>query len=255
MHSASMAEWIVARFTSEKRAASIVGDLLELQPHKGPLWFWLSVSGVVLALVWRRPLAFIAAIYAGGWAFGGFQMAITGVHAQHRPPEYPWMPVFMVLSAAATILLTLLVYAAIRYGFRDRVAQLALALTALAAAVIYFWWLPTILAGCIALSICVMVTSILSSERRRAALVVLLVVVVGFGGGLLAIYLATQYQHFIIPGQAGDREMREHPSVGWMSFCSLLMAAWMITTACSRMHNWLMGNQSIDADIQRNSLS
>jgi hypothetical protein len=49
--------------------------------------------------------------------------------------------------------------------------------------------------------------------------------------------------------------MREHPSVVWMGFCSLLMAAWMITTACSRMHNWLMGNQSIAADIQRNSLS
>jgi hypothetical protein len=80
-------------------------------------------------------------------------------------------------------------------------------------------------------------------------------VVVGFGGGLLAIYLGGQYQHFVYPGPMGDREMREHPSVGWMFFCSLLMAAWMITTACSRMHNWLMGNQSIDADIQRNSLS
>jgi hypothetical protein len=59
-------------------------------------------------------------------------------------------------------------------------------------------------------------------------------VVAGFGGGLLAMYLANQYQHFIIPGQTGDRELREHPSVAWMYFCSLFMAAWMITTACSR---------------------
>jgi hypothetical protein len=200
MPSASIAEWIVARFTSEKRATSIVGDLLELKPEKGPLWFWLAASGVVLALVWRRPLAFIAAFYAGAWAIGGFQMTTVGIHAQHRPPECSWMPVFMVLSAAATILLFLLVYAAIRYGFRDQVTQLALALTGLATTVIYYRWQPAVLVACIVLSISSVVASILSGERRRAALV-LLVVVVGFGGGLLAMYLASQYQHFVIlPG-------------------------------------------------------
>jgi hypothetical protein len=190
MHSASIAEWIVTRFTSEKRAASIVGDLLELKPQKGPWWFWLSAAGIVFALVWRRPLAFITAFYAGAWAIGGFQTAIAGVHAQHRPPEFPWMHVFTVLSAAGTILLFLLVYAAIRYGFRDRVTQIALALTGLATALIYYWWQPAVLVACAALSIGVVVVSILSSERRRAALVLLVVVVAGFGGGLLAMYLA-----------------------------------------------------------------
>jgi hypothetical protein len=99
MHSASIAEWIVARFTSEKRAASIVGDLLELKPQKGPLWFWISLARVIVALGWRRPLASIAAFYAASWAFGGFQMAIWGIHAQHRPPD-PWIGVFGVLSTA-----------------------------------------------------------------------------------------------------------------------------------------------------------
>ncbi len=61
MHSASIAEWIVGRFTSGKRAASIVGDLLELESQNGALWFWLSLARVVLALAWRWPLAFVAA--------------------------------------------------------------------------------------------------------------------------------------------------------------------------------------------------
>jgi uncharacterized membrane protein len=99
------------------------------------------------------------------------------------------------------------------------------------------------------------VVSVLNIERRRAALVLLVVVVAGFGGGLLAMYLGTQYQHFVYPGLMGDRELREHPSVLWMDFCMLLMSAWMITTVCSRMHNWLIGNQSIDSEIERNSLS
>jgi hypothetical protein len=255
MRSASIPEWIVGRFTSGKRAACIVGDLLELESQNGALWFWLSLAQVVLALAWRRPLAFVAAFYAGAWAIGGFQMAIAGVHAQHRPPEYPWMPVFMMLCATATILLFLLVYAAIRYGFRDRVTQLALAFTGLATAVIYFWWLRAILVACIALSIYVVAASILSGERRRAAMVLLVVLVVGFGGGLPAMYLATQYQHFVYPGPMGDRELREHPSVLWMGFCMQLMWTWMMTAACSRMHYWRMGNQSLDSEIQRNSLS
>jgi hypothetical protein len=257
MHSASIAEWIIARFTSAKRAASIVGDLLELKPQKGPLWFWLSAVRVVIALVWRRPLAFIAAFYVGAWALGGFQIAIAGVHMQHRPPQHLWMPVLTALSAAATILLFLLVYAAIRYGFRDRVTQIALALTGLATVVIYYWWQPAVLVACAALNSGVVVASILSSERRRAALVLLAVVVVGFGGGLLAMYLDTQYQHFVYPGLVGGRELREHPSLLWMDFCLLLLAAWMMTTACSRMHNWLMGNRNplIDPETEPKSLS
>src|SRR3981081_2060490 len=65
MHSSSIAEWIVARFTDKQRAVSMVADLVELEPQKGPLWFWLSLIRVVISLAWRRSLAFIVAPYAG----------------------------------------------------------------------------------------------------------------------------------------------------------------------------------------------
>jgi hypothetical protein len=67
----------------------------------------------------------------------------------------------MVLSSAATILLSLLVYTAIRYGFRDQVTQLALALTGLATTVIYYWWQPAVLGACLVLSISIVVASTL----------------------------------------------------------------------------------------------
>jgi hypothetical protein len=70
MHSSSIAEWIVARFTDKQRAASMVGDLVELEPQKGPPWFWFSLVRVVISLAWRRCLAFIVAPYAGLWMLG-----------------------------------------------------------------------------------------------------------------------------------------------------------------------------------------
>jgi hypothetical protein len=86
MHSSSIAEWIVAHFTDKQRAASIVGDLLELEPHKGPLWFWLSLVRVVISLAWRKSLAFIVAPYAGLWILGKLTAALQDAYMRHAPP-------------------------------------------------------------------------------------------------------------------------------------------------------------------------
>jgi len=257
MRSASIAERIVGRFTSEERAASIVGDLLELTPQKGSLWFWLSFSRVVLALAWRRALAFVAALVVGAMVFGGMQ--VTDAMGAHRflSGQYPWMNLFWVLSS---IVFFVLAYTAIRYGLRDRVAQLTLALTIVILAFIryhYYGQQPEILVACIALSLCVVVASLLNSERRRAALVLFGVEAVGVLGGLLAAHLFNQYVSFVepTPRAAVHGIIQAPPSAAWMYLCMFLMTACMMATACSHMHNWLMGNQSIDSEIQRNSLS
>ncbi len=62
MPSESFAEWILARFTTPARAASIVGDLLGSRPTERRLWFWLSVVRVLFSLTWRRPLAYAVMI-------------------------------------------------------------------------------------------------------------------------------------------------------------------------------------------------
>ncbi len=43
MRSASIADWLLRRVASKEQAASIVGDLVEISPRKGIVWFWLAV--------------------------------------------------------------------------------------------------------------------------------------------------------------------------------------------------------------------
>ena len=118
MRSDFVAEWILARFTTRSRAASIVGDLLENRCEKGTLWFWRSFAGIVLAVAWRWPFAFASAFYLGLHALGALQMPIYGVNAAHRPPQ-EWMLVFDVLPGLGMLLWMAAPYAAIRFGLRD----------------------------------------------------------------------------------------------------------------------------------------
>jgi hypothetical protein len=247
MHSASFAEWIIARFTSAKRAASIVGDLLELIPQKGPLWFWLSTARVVLSLAWRRPLAFVAASLVGGGVFAGLQATDVMGFYPLLSGQYPWMNLFWLLSS---IIFFVLAYAAIRYGLRDRLAQLALAMTVLIEAVIRYQYhgrQPALLVACITLAACVVLASLVDSERRRAMLVLLGVEAIGMIGGLLPAHLFNLYINFIDPMPREGRET-QHPSVAWMYLCMFFMTGWIMATACSRMHNWLMRKKPLDLE-------
>ncbi len=242
MHSALIAEWLLARFMGRKQAASIVGDLLELKQLKGNLWFWYSLVGVVIVLFWRRPLAFVAALIFGFMAFAGLQATdIMGI-----PPllsgnyNYPWMNLCWVLFA---ILLFVLTYATIRYGLRDRVTQLALALSISSALLIYGGRQMAVLVACIVFLVCVAAVSILNTERRRAAVVILIVESVGIVGGLWAAHVFNLFFDLAVPM---SKRAPAPPSAGWLYLCMVLMMAWMMATACSCMHNWLMRNSSID---------
>ena len=252
MRSASIGEWVIAGLTSRNRAASIVGDLLELEPEKGILWFWLSLAGVAIALAWRRPVAFIAAFCAGLWTLSGFRMAIWGLHAQHRP-EQALMPAFGALTGVGMILWIAASYTAIRYGLRDHVARVAIAAASLVTVLIYCWWQPEILVACIALSLCLLWVCILNDDRRRAAMALLTALVAGFAGSVLAMDLFARYQHWVFPKPPGDREMQEHLWVGWVLIGFWLMVVWITTAVCSRMHRRLMRSALSDSEIESNS--
>jgi hypothetical protein len=249
MHNPAITEWIVARFTSRERAVSIVGDLVELKPQKGIFWFWLSLARIVFALAWRRLVAFIAAFYAGAWAFSGFQIAIWGVYAQHRPEEF-WMPVFGALAGIGAFLWVVFMYAAIRYGLLDRLTQAALALTGLITTIIYYWWQPIILGICIALTVFSVSISGLSRERRRAGLVLFVALLTGIVSWLSTLYLAAQYQHLVYPGPMGDQEVHEHPSVLWVGFFAQLITVWITMMVCSRMHRRLLERKVLDLESE-----
>ena len=250
MRSGFVAEWILTRFTTRSRAASIVGDLLESHSEKGTLWFWRSVAGIVLAVAWRRPLAFAAAFYLGLHALGALQMPIYGVDAAHRPPE-AWMPVFAVLLGPGMVLWMAAPYAAIRFGLRDSFAQIALVFGGLVTLIIFYWWILAVLAACLVLAFSLITTSIFVARRRRALVALAIATVFGFGGGLLAFYLAGLYQKHLYPGPVAEINS---PVINWGV---PLLATWILATACSRMHRLLLrrdlGDPEADLRIKLDS--
>lgn len=249
MRSDFVAEWILARFTTRSRAASIVGDLLENRCEKGTLWFWRSFAGIVLAVAWRRPFAFASAFYLGLHALGALQMPIYGVNAAHRPPQ-EWMLVFDVLSGLGMLQWMAAPYAAIRFGLRDSFAQLALVFGGLVTIIIFYWWIPAVSAACLVLAFTLITASMFGARQRRALLALAVTTAFGFGGGLLTFYLAGLYQKHLYPGQVAEI----NSSV--LNWGVPLLATWILTTACSRMHRLLLrpeGDPEADMQIKIDS--
>ena len=254
MRSEPIAEWLIGRFTTESRAASIVGDLAEARQQRGSRWFWLSFAQVTLALMWRRPFAFFAAFYAGPLMFSALRPAVIEAHAPHGPTEHPWMAAGLgVLLAVYLILWTLLFYAAVRYGFTDRLTRLALPLAALTTASICLWRQPAIIAASVALSIPVVWVSTSSVERPKAALAVLVAVIAGVASGFacggFSVFILSLYQrsgHLFLPG-TGTVYMR----VRILMLGSNLIQVFTVTTVFSHLHDWLLRDKSSNPEMER----
>jgi hypothetical protein len=244
MRSEFVAEWILARLTTRSRAASIVGDLLENRSEKRTLWFWRSFAGIVLAVAWRRPLAFVAAFYLGLHSLGALQMPIYGMAATHRPPQ-EWMPVFAVLLGLGMLLWMAAPYATIRFGLRDSFAQLALVFGGLVTIIIFYWWIPAVLSACLILALS-LITASMFARQRRALLALAVTTAFGFVGGLLTLYLAGLYQKHLYPGQMAEINSRV------INGGALLLATWILTTACSRAHHLFLRHDpgQPEADLQ-----
>ncbi len=167
MRSASVAEWVLGRFTSRSRAASTVGDLLEASHHKGIFWFWLSVAAILLSLAWRRFLAFAAALCFGLFSVSALQEFIYGVGAAHRPP-HEWIPLFAILNVTGVLLCFGMPYTTIRYGLKDAFTQQILATWSLTSILILYWWIPLVPAACAVLGVLVFACVAMSAPQRRA---------------------------------------------------------------------------------------
>lgn len=253
MHSDRTAEWLLSRWTGPRRAAAIVGDLLEIREQKGTLWYWLALAGAVLRIAWRPAAAAIAGLYAGAYAFSFFQMAIWGIHVRHIPPaDYAWTPVFSVLSGCGAIMCLVLVFAAIRYGIHDRLSQLALVLTALSVPLAWWWWKPQVVAACLASLAAAILLSLFHRELRRAVPILAAVLAVGITGGLLTAYAIAQF--LLLVARTGHRELLLRPSVGWGIRSIMLITAALMMATCSRLHARLLEKQEAGPEIDADSL-
>jgi hypothetical protein len=231
----SVAEWVLGHLTSREHASSIVGDLVEISVTKGKRWLWFSIVRVVLAHLWRRPVAFIAAFYAGNRALSVLMRISYGVHAQHRPPH-----LFAALEPGVYLLWIAAVYAGIRFGLRDRFAQFVLAAACVFTLALCYWWQPAVLVACIAAAILIVGFSLRDRQRLRSAIALPLMAAVGYGGFLLTIFLMMRYWRLVSPVSLGSREFHEHPSIVWAAQLAWVLTAWITTSACSVAHRWTM---------------
>jgi prepilin signal peptidase PulO-like enzyme (type II secretory pathway) len=240
MRNAYWAEWIIARLTDRSRAASIIGDLLEAAGEERTVWFWWSVTGVVLSLVWRSLVGFAAALFclsvlAHGWLsmhcpqgrVSWLVMSHCPSAPVHEPPPTIWMPIFAVLN----LLGMAAPYAVVRYGFRDRFAQLTAALCAPVTAASFYWRLPAVVLPCIVLVLSIITFSGAFVHGRRALLALAAALAFGYGGIQLTPHLADWYLELASPSVTRTVVVQDSLPFLWVA---------MLTTACELMHRLLM---------------
>jgi hypothetical protein len=124
-------EWLLARLTDPTRAAAILGDLTEMAATRGRLWFWTAYTRTLVSLGWRAPVALVCAYictrhnWLGAVIFGSLGLF-------HRiPPNGPahtgHRSQFFLISFLIALNLVL-PFVLVRFGLRNRLAQLATAI-------------------------------------------------------------------------------------------------------------------------------
>ncbi|MGP8260994.1 MAG: hypothetical protein ACLQM6_13690 [Acidobacteriaceae bacterium] len=127
----SLPESILSLFAGRERAAAIVGDLTEMAATRGRLWFAAAYVRTLVSLGWRAPVAFLCAYictrhnWMGAVIFGSLRLF-------HRiPPNDPahtgHRSQFFLVSFLIALNLVL-PFVLVRFGLRNRLAQLATAI-------------------------------------------------------------------------------------------------------------------------------
>jgi hypothetical protein len=242
MRSVAIAEWIVSRFTSAQEAGAVIGDLEELRPQKGVLWFWASLAGFLFLLCWRRLLALLAAFWLSDHFF---QVAVLGTKSHSHPRNVPVL-LFLVLAAVCYFLWMTCIYAVIRYGLRDKMTQQSLLWCGIVSAIFVSWEHPAIVFFIMALGGLQVVLSMAEPAGRRRFLGVaqFLVVATTVGSGFISyllILLVIRFAFSAVYSTTGPSSLvLGHSSISWIKFPLSFMAAWATTSVYSRMRSWIL---------------
>ena len=229
---AKTAEWMIACLAGRERAASIVGDLVEAGEDEHAIRFWYAVDGILVALIWRRIVAYGAALVAVYivyatlplfWAYGTH-------HPKHSPP-YAWRIVFTVVLMCFVNLVFATLYSAIRFGLRDKLTQIALYFCATSGIGLLWWWVEPVLAISCAISALLLLFSMTASSRRRPMLTLMIALGSGLAGFLLASQIARAFGRLVL------HSATNYPLV----MRSVTPAAFfLLAAACGWTHHFLL---------------
>jgi hypothetical protein len=128
MPNAALAEWLIACFTDRGRAASAVGDLLELAPERGSFWFWSCIAGIILSFTGRRffafAIAYLSLVFVNALSFR-LLAPVYYILTAHNNLANNWIP-FLAISVASpgALVADAAAYVAICRGLRDELTRL-----------------------------------------------------------------------------------------------------------------------------------
>jgi hypothetical protein len=247
MGSASFVEWIIARFTTQDRAASIIGDLLEAAPQKGKLWFWLSVTRVLFSLTWRRSLAYAAATALVFFWIRSQRYSLLGGHGVLLASS---MPLWRYLSFAGLFLSFLFPYSAIRYGYKDSSTRHLAAAWLLFGVLIFSGPVPAIAATCGLVASTGLLYSVSSVAGRKGALALATVIAfsVCWAKFSFPLYLwASVRNREGRYGDLGHPERIPQLMYPWRGWALTIAALLFVTFISARVHRMLFHDVSQDS--------
>jgi hypothetical protein len=125
------AEALLALFAGRERATAIFGDLTEMAASRGRRWFWTAYLRTLVTFGWRSPVALVCAYictrhnWLGAVIFGSLGLfhripPNDSAHTGHRSQ-------FLLISFLIALNLVL-PFVLVRFGLRNRLAQLATAI-------------------------------------------------------------------------------------------------------------------------------
>jgi hypothetical protein len=132
----SIPERILSLAIGAPRASALYGDLEELAPTRGRLWFWTAYIRTIVTLGWRTPVAFALSLISMTHIFGTILPWLVD-HTTHHLSDpglfgqenFRFSMVLWNLSLTiARCLCFALPFIAVRFGIRNRLTQLACAL-------------------------------------------------------------------------------------------------------------------------------
>jgi hypothetical protein len=246
----NLAESFLALFAGRDRAAAIMGDLEELAATRGRLWFWINYFRALISLGWRTPVAFVA-------GFSGFLLLMAVLSAwvrshgasvtAHRPPSgIPAKLIFLATMFLASFSLSLWFaapFAILRFGFRDRMAQLYGVFFLLAAPV--FFHSNRVALLCALMTVAVIVAALVSEPWRRPMIVIAAMSVAVVVCLTTCSDLAAKIYHPHFHLKAGPVAMGVSPvafnPVSWFAVrLTFAIALLIAAVVCSLLHRWLL---------------
>lgn len=243
-------EWLLARIAGRERAAAMMGDLTEMAATRSRLWFCMAYVHTLVSLGWRTPVAFVVGS-AGFFLMMSFLSALLRNPGPNRTAHMASGDILAnaaVLSTGCLLVFSTSVwfaapFAMLRFGFRDRMAQLY-GVFFLLAAPLFFHSNPVSLV-CALLTLAVIFAALFSKPWRRPMVVIATMSVAVLVSLTACNDLATKIYHPKFHLKTGPVATGASPVVfnllSWLvvrlSFAvALLIAAFV----CTRMHSWLL---------------